>query len=298
MTTLRQFLPNEPAEFVAEAGLHIVSTPIGRARDITLHALDVLARADVLVAEDTRVLRKLMMLHGVQSDGRRILSYHDHSTETQLQSILEALKSGHSVAYTSDAGTPLVSDPGFDLIQGAHSIGAKVHVAPGASAVLAALVLAQLPASRFYFGGFLPTKSGARKSMLSSVRDAACTSVFYETPKRVMATLADAMEVFERDRDVVIARELTKKHEQLLRGTLAQLHGSLADNPSQMPEKGELVLLFGPARVLEVSDNEIHESLREYGLDQGVKTAAAAVAERLNVSRKRVYDLALKLRES
>ena len=282
----------------AAPGLHLISTPIGRARDITLHALDVLSSADLLVAEDTRVLRKLLSLHNVPVGSRRVLSHHDHSTKEQLSDIRAALMAGQSVAYTSDAGTPMISDPGFDLVRIATEVEAQIHAAPGASAFLSALVVSGLPASKVLFAGFLPQKTVARKAAFKEIEYAPWTTVYYENPKRIVACLGDAVDVFDPSREIVLARELTKRHEQVVRGPVAALLRDLTQHAYEFPEKGELVMLVAPAAEEEISDDLIHQTLIDIGLDEGVKNASKLVAGQLNVSRKRVYDIALKLRKA
>ncbi|MEM1234462.1 MAG: 16S rRNA (cytidine(1402)-2'-O)-methyltransferase, partial [Pseudomonadota bacterium] len=204
------------------AGLYLVSTPIGAARDVTLRALDVLASADVLVAEDTRTLRKLMDLHGVQLGGRRVHSYHDHSTSGAQDRVVEAVRAGQSVAYASEAGTPLIADPGYELVTAVRAAGGSVTAVPGASALLAAVTVAGLPTDAVHFIGFLPGSQTARRTALSEVAGVAATLVLYESPKRVVACLRDAADVLG-PRRAVLARELTKRFEEVREGTLASL---------------------------------------------------------------------------
>jgi 16S rRNA (cytidine1402-2'-O)-methyltransferase len=201
-------------------GVYLLATPIGTARDITLRALDILASADVLVAEDTRSLRKLMDIHGVPLGDRPVLSYHDHNGTQMRPRLLGLLADGKSLAYASEAGTPMVADPGFDLVRAAREAGHEVVSAPGPSAVVTALTLAGLPTDRFMFAGFLPNAKGARRKALEELREIPATLAFYESPKRVAAMLKEAADVLGPDREAAVCRELTKKFEEVLRGPL------------------------------------------------------------------------------
>ncbi|MEM9716254.1 MAG: 16S rRNA (cytidine(1402)-2'-O)-methyltransferase [Pseudomonadota bacterium] len=284
------------SEFHPDPGLHIVSTPIGRARDITLHALDLLQTVDLLVAEDTRVLRKLLTLHGVALGDRKLISHHDHSKDRDLRPIREVLETGGAVAYCSDAGTPMVSDPGHSLIQLALELDVPIHSAPGPSAALAALVISGLPSDRFQFEGFLPTKSGARRVALERIANADQTSLFYETPKRLKASLSDIAVVLDGERQIVLCRELTKRHEQVVRGTIAEVSDGISNGAIDVPEKGELVILIGPASIEVVDDGAIKEALKDLMDNLGVKKAANQVAADLNISKGRAYQLALDIK--
>ncbi len=272
-------------------GLYFVATPIGTARDITLRALDVLASADVIAAEDTRSLRHLMEIHGVPLDGRRVLAYHDHSGEEARRKLLDALADGRSVAYASEAGMPLISDPGYDLSRAAHEAGHLVTVAPGASAVLAALTLAGLPTDAFFFAGFLPNASGARRARLEELRSVPGTLVFYESPKRVAASLADMAQTLGAERPAAICRELTKRFEEVRRGGLQELANSVANDRT----KGEIVLVIDRARSEAVNDSDLEGDLRAALKDHSVKDAADLVSQSHGVPRRRVYQLALTL---
>ena len=272
-------------------GLHLVATPIGAARDITLHALDVLAGADLLAAEDTRTLRHLMEIHGVPLKGRTLVAHHDHAAQGATHRIMEALRQGRIVAYASDAGTPLVSDPGFDLVRLALAEDLPVHAAPGASALLAALTVAGLPTDRFFFAGFLPAKSAARKAALREFAAIPGSIIFYESARRIHACLGDIVDTLGATRRAAICRELTKRHEEVLRGTVAELVSALADREL----KGEIVLILdkGPADVTE--DSDVEAALRAELQDHSLKEAVARVAGRLSLPRRDVYQLALSL---
>ncbi|MDE0208892.1 MAG: 16S rRNA (cytidine(1402)-2'-O)-methyltransferase [Boseongicola sp.] len=273
-----------------DAGLHLVSTPLGNARDITLRALDVLRDADLLVAEDTRSLRRLMNIHGIPRAGRRIMAYHDHSGERDRRAVLEALRRGESVAYTSDAGTPLVADPGFALVQTVIAEGHRVVPVPGPTALVAALTVAGLPCDRFAFAGFPPSKRKARKRFLARLADVPDTLILYESPRRTGATLQDAADVFGADRPAALCRELTKKFEEIRRDTLGALAESLAD----MPLKGEVVLLIGKSEA-PPNPEKVEQALREALKTRNLRDAASDVAGRFGLSRRDIYQLGIKI---
>lgn len=272
-------------------GLYLVSTPIGNARDITLRALDILANADVLAAEDTRSLRKLMEIHGVPLRGRRVVAYHDHNGPRARPELLVALSEGKSVSYASEAGTPLVADPGFVLAREAAAAGHTVLSAPGASAALAALTVSGLPSDRFTFVGFPPNAAQARKRFFVDLQSNSGTIVFYESPKRLGATLAVAADTMGV-RDAAVCRELTKRFEEVRRGTLADL----AAQYEGAPPKGEVVVCIGPGSD-EVSEAQIETALKNALKTQSVSAAAAEVSKSLNVPKRGVYQMALALSE-
>ena len=273
------------------SGLYFVATPIGTARDITLRALDILASADVIAAEDTRSLRKLMDIHGVPLDGRKPVSYHDHSGAGARNRLLQALAQGKSVAYASEAGMPLIADPGYDLSRQAAQAGYLVTAAPGPSAILTALVLAGLPTDAFFFGGFLPAAAQARRNRLAEFADIPGTLVFYESPNRVGAALKDMVAVLGPDRPAALCRELTKKFEEIRRAPLAELEDSVAASKP----KGEIVLLIDRARSETVSDSDLETALRDALKTHSVRDASDLVSGAHNVPRRMVYKLALKL---
>ncbi len=272
-------------------GLYFVATPIGTARDITLRALDILASADLIAAEDTRSLRRLMDIHGVPLEGRRVLSYHDHSGTGTRERLLAALRDGQSVAYASEAGMPLIADPGYDLGRAAAGAGYMVTTAPGASAVLTALTLAGLPTDAFFFGGFLPNTTTARKARLEVLRGVPGTLVFYESPKRVAACLADMALILGAERPAALCRELTKKFEEIRRATLGELATGLAD----APVKGEIVLVVDRMRSVIISDIEIEQDLKTALASHSLKDAADLVSKTHGLARRKVYQMALKL---
>ncbi|MGQ0611433.1 MAG: 16S rRNA (cytidine(1402)-2'-O)-methyltransferase [Paracoccaceae bacterium] len=271
-------------------GLYIVSTPIGAARDITLRALDVLAGAEVLAAEDTRTLRHLMELHGIALNGRRIVPYHEHNGARALPRLLADLQAGKTVAYAAEAGTPLVSDPGFELTRAAREMGLPVYAAPGASAVLAALAVAGLPTDRFLFAGFPPAARTARLAFLRELAPVQATVVLYESPNRINQILDDLAETHGKDRLAALCRELTKRFEEVTRGTIAQIRDGCAGRDI----KGECVLVIDRAAA-GAADAETVERALDRALDEmTVKDAAAAVAEAFSLSRREVYQMALK----
>jgi 16S rRNA (cytidine1402-2'-O)-methyltransferase len=276
------------------AGLYLVATPIGNARDITLRALDLLAGVDMLVAEDTRTLRKLLQIHGIALNGRRITACHDHSGEAVLAGVVAAIWGGASVAYMSEAGTPLISDPGFTLGRAVQGAGLPVTAAPGASAVLTALTVAGLPAERFLFAGFLPTTSAARRAEIAELGGMAFTIIFYESAKRLHDLLGDLCEVLGDDREGAVCRELTKRFEEVRRGSLR----SLADHFGDRSVKGECVVMIGPALAPRMDKDTVMAALTKAMLTMRMKDAATAVAGSLGLPRRDVYQIALTLGDS
>ncbi len=274
-------------------GLYLVATPIGTARDITLRALDILASADVLVAEDTRTLRKLMEIHGIALGERQVLAYHDHNGAQMRPRLLALLEQGLTLAYASEAGTPMIADPGFDLARAAREAGYAVVAAPGPSAVVTALTVGGLPTDRFFFAGFLPNASGQRKTALRRYADIPGTLVFYESPKRIAAMLRDAAEVLGPQRQAAVCRELTKKFEEILSGTLQDLAVACADRSL----KGEIVVLIERKSSENIHESDLEEMLREALSGQTVRDAADAVAVRTGLPRRQVYQMALKLEQ-
>jgi 16S rRNA (cytidine1402-2'-O)-methyltransferase len=269
-------------------GLYLVATPIGNLRDITLRALDVLAAADVVLCEDTRVGGKLLSAHGIKAKLRR---YDEHSAERARPQILAELAAGARIALTSDAGTPLVSDPGYRLVRAAIDRGADVFPIPGPSASLAALTVAGLPTDRFLFAGFPPPKSAGRRALFAELAAIRATLVFYEGGSRLAACLADMAEVFGA-RPAVVARELTKLHETVVRGLLPDLAG----DPRFTAPKGELVVLVGAGAPSVPSQDQIDAALLDALSRRAPGAAAAEVAGALDLSRQDLYARALVLR--
>jgi 16S rRNA (cytidine1402-2'-O)-methyltransferase len=274
-----------------QPGLHFVATPIGAARDITLRALDILAGADVLAAEDTRTLRHLMEMHGVALNGRMVLAYHDHNGDQMRPRLIEALKAGKSVAYASEAGTPLVADPGYQLARAAIDEGLTVLAAPGPSALLCALSVSGLPTDRFFFAGFLSPKSAARKTSLRDLAQVPGSIIFYESPRRIDACLRDMIDTLGPNRQAAICRELTKRFEEILRGTLSELSENLAGRDL----KGEIVVVVDRADPVQADAQTVEDALREALKTLSSKDAAAQVAQAFGLTRRDLYQLALSL---
>ncbi len=272
-------------------GLYLIATPIGTARDITLRALDLLAAADMLVAEDTRSLRKLMDIHGIALNDRSVMSYHDHNGDKARPRVLQALAQGQSVVYASEAGTPMVADPGFDLARAVVAEGHALISAPGPSAVITALTLSGLPTDQFHFAGFLPNAASRRKSALLALAEVPGTLVFYESPKRVAAMLRDACAALGQDRPAVVCRELTKKFEEVVRAPL----GELTETISARALKGEIVVLIGSAGKRIVHPEDIELALRAALEGGSVRDAADVVSAQLGLPRRQIYQMALAL---
>lgn len=276
-----------------DPGLYFVSTPIGNARDITLRALDVLSGADILLAEDTRTLRRLMEIHGIHLKGRRILAYHDHNGEKMRPLVLSFLQEGRSVAFASDAGTPLVADPGFALGRAASDAGQRVIPIPGASAPLAALAISGLPTDRFLFAGFVPSSAGARNRFLNGLSSVDATLVMFESPRRLAATLNAARDILGPDRRAVVCRELTKRFEEAIKGDL----GALAERFSDHSVKGEIVVCIDRSHP-EPDEGQWREALVELLATKRLKDAATEVADQFGVSRRDVYQAGLEMKAS
>lgn len=272
-------------------GLYPVAVPIGNLRDITLRALDVLARADLVLAEDTRAARRLLGAHGIAGKPVR---YDEHNAEKMRPRALEALAGGQVVALISEAGTPLVSDPGFKLVAEALAAGHPVHPVPGASAALAALVGSGIATDRFLFAGFAPAKSAARKRWAAELAHVPASLILYESPRRLGASLADLAQILG-PRDAAVMRELTKLYEERRAGRLDALaaHYAQADAP-----KGEVVIVIGPPETQETTEAETDALLRAALAGHRVKDAAALVAAATGLPRRRLYARALALAEA
>src|SRR5262245_13131541 len=269
-------------------GLYLVATPIGNLRDITVRALETLAAADLIACEDTRVTHKLLDRYGIKA---ALTPYHDHNAAQARPKLLARLKDGAAVALVSDAGTPLVSDPGYKLARAAREAGVSVTTLPGASAVLAALTLAALPTDRFFFEGFLPAKEGQRRSRIGELARVPATIVLFETGARIAAALAD-LAAGLGPRDAAVCRELTKLHEEVRRGDLATLARDYAgaDEP-----RGEIVIVIAPPATEKLSADDLDTLLRQALARLSVKEAVAEVATVTGQSRRDVYQRALSL---
>ena len=275
---------------MAGSGLYLVATPIGNARDITLRALDALARADVIACEDTRVTAKLLAIHGIS---RPLTPYHEHNAEKAGPKLIKRLKKGLTVALVSDAGTPLVSDPGYKLVCACLAEGIAITSLPGASSVLSALVISGMPTDRFFFLGFLPPKSAARRKVLATISEIPATLVIMESAKRLPASLADMADVLG-DRRAAISREMTKKFEETRRGTLAGLAGYYRESS---PPKGEITLVIEAGTGKAANGAELDRRLIEALKSETVRDAAELVSVSLGLAKRRVYTRALELKQ-
>lgn len=273
-----------------EPGLHVVATPIGNLSDISLRALATLAAADAILAEDTRVTRNLLAHYGITTP---LIAYHEHNAAALRPQLLARLQNGAALALVSDAGTPLVSDPGYKLVADALAEGFRVSAVPGASAVLTALVIAGLPTDRFFFEGFLPQKSAARRARIAELAKIPGTLVFFESPRR-LAGMFDDMHAVLGDRPAAIARELTKHFENVRRGTLSTLATELQNEP---PPKGEIVVLVAPAdgSAPVLSESDLDTRLQAALESHSVKDAASLVAAETGLKRRDVYARAIRL---
>lgn len=269
-------------------GLYIVATPIGNARDVSLRALDVLRAADRIVCEDTRVSAKILAIHGIRT---RCVVYHDHNATKVRPQILKVLQDGEAVALISDAGTPLISDPGYRLVREAAARGVAVWPVPGASAVLAALMVAGLPTDRFLFAGFLPARGAARRRALAELKDIDATLVVFESTRRLAESLADMASLLG-EREAVVAREMTKLHEETRRDMLSGLarHYAAVGAP-----KGEAVIVIAGRDMPDPEDQDIDDALRQALKTLSVKSAATVIADITGESRREVYARALVL---
>ena len=277
---------NAPSE---AAGLYIVATPIGNARDITLRGLDVLGSCDLIAAEDTRVTAKLMAIYGIS---KPLTPYNDHNAARERPRLLARVAGGARLALVSDAGTPLISDPGYKLVREALAKGLSVHAIPGPSAALTALTLAGLPTNRFLFAGFLPSKQGERRRTLEEVRGVAASLIFFEAGRRIAEALADMHSVLG-DRDVAVARELTKLHEEVRRGSLGSLASEFATQP---PPKGEITVVVAPP-IASAPDVGRADALLEKALAYMPLSAAAdLISTALDFPKRAVYERALSLK--
>jgi 16S rRNA (cytidine1402-2'-O)-methyltransferase len=268
------------------AGLYVVATPIGNLRDITIRALETLAAADLVLCEDTRHSATLLDHYGIRAEKR---SLHEHNERQRVDEVIAAIAAGRAIAQISDAGTPLLSDPGFPLVRAVREAGLPVFAVPGASALLAALASAGLPTDAFGFIGFLPNKAGQRANALSALRGRMDTLVFYESPRRLGDSLVAMAEAFGRERPAAVALELTKRFERVERGTLSELAAFYADDDT----KGEAVILVGGAAELVVEAADWQAALDEALAGQPLRAAVDEITARYGLKRKEVYDAAL-----
>ena len=282
-------LPGKPQKM--RPGLYPVATPIGNLRDITLRALDVLKRADVICCEDSRITKRLLSAYGINGP---LLVYHEHNAASVRPKILEHLERGEIVALVTDAGTPLVSDPGFKLVREVTELGHKVYPIPGACAPIAAIAGAGLPSDRFLFAGFPPNKKQARRSFLEEFSPINATLIFFESPKRLKDCLAEMADLWPA-REAVVARELTKLYEEFQGASLPELAERFRDSG---PVKGEIVILVEPPAVGEQSQAlDLDELLMEALQDMSVRDATSHVMALTGLKKKQVYQRALELKD-
>ncbi|SON53627.1 Ribosomal RNA small subunit methyltransferase I [Hartmannibacter diazotrophicus] len=272
-----------------EPGLYPVATPIGNLADISLRALEVLAGADLIACEDTRVSRVLLDRYGIH---RPLVAYHEHNAARERPRLTAAMTLGKAVALISDAGTPLISDPGYKLVEATLEEGHKVVPIPGPSAILTAIVASGLPTDCFLFGGFLPSRQTARRQRLAEFAQLGATLVFYESPHRAAETLADMADVLGADRPGALARELTKRFEEVRRGPLKDL----AEGAQATPPRGEIVLLAGPYVPGEASEDDLDALLIDALSQMPMGKAAAEIAKVTGRPRKEVYARAQTLK--
>ena len=270
------------------SGLYLVATPIGNLRDITLRALDVLRAADVILCEDTRVTRKLLSAYQIKG---RLISCNDHSEEGRIKEVIERIAGGEVIALVSDAGMPMVSDPGFKLVRAISNAGHYVTSVPGANAPLSALQLSAMPSDAFCFIGFLPNKTKARKDFLSKWCDVPATLIAFESPRRLEASLSDVDEIMN-GRQIAVVREITKLYEEVRSGNAGELSAYYRDNGAP---KGEVVLVMAPPDSKEVSEEDVEDMLRAALGEMRTKDAAAFVAEKTGVKKSVLYDIALRM---
>ncbi|MFZ5739282.1 MAG: 16S rRNA (cytidine(1402)-2'-O)-methyltransferase [Pseudomonadota bacterium] len=274
----------------AAPGLHLVATPIGHLGDITLRALETLAGADLIACEDTRITHRLLERYGISA---RLKPYHEHNATQMRPKLLEILGQGGSVALVSDAGTPLISDPGYKLVREAYAAGHQVISLPGPSAVLAALSLAGLPTDRFFYDGFLPSKQGARRTRLTELAAIDATLVLFEAGSRIQNSVRDLAELLGATREAAICRELTKLHQEVRRASLAEL----AAQAGEMETRGEFVVVIAPpdpaARVM--NDDALDRWLSEALTRHSVKDAVAQAVDLSGRHKRDIYARALKL---
>lgn len=272
-------------------GLYLVATPIGNLGDITIRALETLAGADIIACEDTRVSRVLLDRYGITT---RPHAYHEHNAERAGPKLISALEAGQSVALISDAGTPLVSDPGYRLAQSAIEADLPVIPVPGASAPMAALVASGLPNDRFLFAGFLPTRDKARRDRLATFAAIDATMMFFESPNRIAATLASAAEVLGPERQAAVCRELTKAYEEVRRGTLGELAGQYKGENV----RGEIVLVIGPGSVSAPSQEDVDALLAKLVAGLPAGKAATEAARLTGLPRKDLYSRLLNMKDN
>lgn len=272
-------------------GLYIISTPIGNLQDISPRATDILQTAQIIACEDSRVTKKLFSLLGI-SLNKKFISYEDHCEEQKAQYIIDLINQGNAIALVSDAGSPLISDPGYKLVRLCRKQGVYVTAIPGACAVITALQLSGLPTNRFMFAGFIPNKEKARQDMFYELQNIDATLVFYETAQRLLKTLKQGSEIFS-GREIAVARELTKMYEETVCGTFAEVITHFEQNEP----KGEFVLMIAPSQKKQTSAIDIKEILHQRLQETSLKTAVKEISAEYKLSKNDVYALALELKD-
>lgn len=272
--------------------LYIVATPIGNLSDITAHAIDCLKTVAIIACEDTRTSGKLLNHFNIST---KTWAYHDHNAEVQTPKLIEVLQSGQSIALISDAGTPLISDPGFRLVRACHQAGITVSPVVGASAAIAALSVAGLPSDKFYFYGFLPAKTAGRQSELTKIKDLTVTLIFYEAPHRIVECIDDMITVLGDNRQVTFCREITKTFETIYPSTLGELKAFVASDANQ--QKGEMVLVVAGANDSVNDEGKHDELLKRLLQDLSVKKAAQLASDITGAKKNALYERALMLKD-
>ena len=273
-----------------KAGLYLLSTPIGNRGDITIRTLEILKECDLIVSEDTRVARKLLSMYQISLDGRNLVSYSDNSNSYARRKIVESIHNSKSVALISDAGSPLISDPGYKLVCEVISSGADVHSIPGPSSVISALSLSGLPCDKFYFHGFLSSKEKKILEELERLRDYSCTAIVFESSRRLVKTLKYVGRTFGQKHLVSVCREMTKKFEEIRRGTVEEL---LEEFDSREKVKGEVVLVIGPKTFHKMDSVQIDKYLHYELQTRSVKDTVEILSKTLSLSKRVLYDRAL-----
>ena len=273
-----------------KAGLYLLSTPIGNRGDITIRTLEILKECDLIVSEDTRVARKLLSMYQISLDGRNLVSYSDNSNSYARRKIVESIHNSKSVALISDAGSPLISDPGYKLVCEVISSGADVHSIPGPSSVISALSLSGLPCDKFYFHGFLSSREKRILEELERLRDYSCTAIVFESSRRLIKTLKYIGRTFGQKHLVSVCREMTKKFEEIRRGTVEEL---LEEFDSREKVKGEVVLVIGPKTFHKMDSVQIDKYLYYELQTRSVKDTVEILSKTLSLSKRVLYDRAL-----
>jgi len=273
-----------------KAGLYLLSTPIGNRGDITIRTLEILKECDLILSEDTRVARKLLSMYQISLDGRNLVSYSDNSNSYARRKIVESIHNSKSVALISDAGSPLISDPGYKLVCEVISSGADVHSIPGPSSVISALSLSGLPCDKFYFHGFLSSREKKILEELERLRDYSCTAIVFESSRRLIKTLKYIGRTFGQNHLVSVCREMTKKFEEIRRGTVEEL---LEEFDSREKVKGEVVLVIGPKTFHKMDGVQIDKYLHYELQTRSVKDTVEILSKTLSLSKRVLYDRAL-----